>query len=305
MSREPKPEPAGTARPPGRRLWRLPILRSLDRLRRRVNRGLVSVDNLHRLAVADFRARHVREGNRYRDPRHLVHSEAQVFSQGGEDGILREIFRRIGTASRRFAEFGVGNGWENNTVLLLQDGWTGVWLEADGERCRRIRRDFATALDEDRLTLRRSLLDAANVEAELEAAGADGDLDLLSIDVDGNDYWLWQALGGWRPRVVAIEYNAIYPADMRWVMPYDPGHRWRGDTWFGASLKSLEELGRELGYSLVGCTLAGTNAFFVRRDLASEDLFLGPFTAETHHEAPRYFLLGRQGHSAPGRPLPI
>lgn len=303
MSRSPSPTDPRSGL--GGRLRRLPVLRYLDRLRRRTERGLDRMEALHALTAVDYRERRLREDRRYRDPRHLAHSEQPVFSQGGEDGVLQEIFRRISPSSRTFAEFGAGKGWANNTVLLLQQGWTGAWLEAAASSCRRIERDFEKPLREERLRLRQAFLDTDNVAAELKAAGVDEGLDLLSIDVDGNDYWLWQALGDWRPRVVVIEYNALYPAEVPWVMPYDPQHRWHNDAWFGASLKSLEDLGRGIGYRLVGCTLAGTNAFFVRDDLADPDAFLDPFTAEVHYEPPRYFLLTRPGHGTPGRPVPL
>jgi hypothetical protein len=254
------------------------------------------------IALHDYVERRLREDPRYRDRRHLAHHEHQAFSQSGEDGVLREIFRRAGSRARTFVEFGAARGWGNNTLLSLQAGWSGAWLEADPGRCRSIRRDFASPIAEGRLTVRQAFLNAENVEEELTAAGAAHDVDLMSIDVDGNDYWLWQRLSAWSPRVVVIEYNAIYPPDVEWVMPYAPAHRWDGGSWFGASLKSLELLGRELGYHLVGCTLAGTNAFFVRKDLVDEESFLSPFTAEQHHEPPRYFLLGVSGH--PRRPAP-
>ena len=91
--------------------------------------------------------------------------------------------------------------------------------------------------------------------------------DLVSIDVDGNDYWIWRALTGYRPRLVIVEYNgAIDPRERR-VMPYTPGFRWDGTSDYGASLGALEELAAEKGYRLVHTELAGVNAFFVREDL--------------------------------------
>jgi len=95
--------------------------------------------------------------------------------------------------------------------------------------------------------------------------------------------------------VVVIEYNAIFPPPVRWVMPYDPAAKWTGNSNHSASLKSLELLGRAKGYSLVGCSFAGVNAFFVRNDLLG-DLFEAPFTAEHHYEPPRFFLIHKAGH---------
>ena len=110
--------------------------------------------------------------------------------------------------------------------------------------------------------------------------------DLLSIDVDRNTYYIWRALRERRPRVVVVEYNATFPPSDEWVVAYDPAKGWNSSSYFGASLKSYELLGRELGYTLVGCGLAGTNAFFVRSDLVT-DRFEPPFTAEHHYEPPQ------------------
>jgi hypothetical protein len=119
-----------------------------------------------------------------------------------------------------------------------------------------------------------------------------GDIDLLSIDIDGNDYWVWQSITVVEPRVVVIEYNARYPPGLSWIMPYNPRNQFWDDGYFGASLSALEELGRQKGYVLVGCDFTGTNAFFVRQGLANGK-FCAPFVAENHYEPPRYFLRRR------------
>ena len=127
---------------------------------------------------------------------------------------------------------------------------------------------------------------------------ADGEeLDLLSIDVDTIDYWLWQAIRTVRPRLVVIEYNAAWPPHIRKTVAHDPAMVWDGSNFMGASLGALAALGAEKGYCLVGCSLAGVNAFFVREDLVA-DKFCAPFTAENHYEPPRYDLAGSFGHRA-------
>lgn len=102
---------------------------------------------------------------------------------------------------------------------------------------------------------------------------------MLSIDVDGNDFYIWEEIKVVNPRVVIIEYNAKFPPDLEWKQAYNPTHIWRGSDWHGASLKALENLGRKKGYSLVGTNIRGCNAFFVRNDLVKE-LFLNPATSE-------------------------
>jgi hypothetical protein len=125
------------------------------------------------------------------------------------------------------------------------------------------------------------------------------ELDVLSIDVDGNDYWIWRALMAYSPRIVVIEYNAHWPADVRWVQPYDPERTWQGTDNFGASLGALRSLGTEKGYRLVHTELTGTNAFFVRSDLAA----VMPAPEVVPVRAPNYFLSGG-GHPAHAVPAP-
>jgi hypothetical protein len=127
-----------------------------------------------------------------------------------------------------------------------------------------------------------------------------GEIDLLSIDIDYNDYWVWKAVDVANPRVVVIEYNAALRPPMSLVVPYDPTRSWDGSNYFGASLEALVRLGRTKGYRIVGCNFSGANAFFVRDDLCA-DHFLDPPTAEEHYEPPRYFAhLMTGGHR--GRP---
>jgi hypothetical protein len=226
-------------------------------------------------------------GERYADPRCLVRAGYRIASQFDEDGILDEIFRRIGATNRRFVEFGVGDGRENNTLSLLVAGWTGLWIEADAASAARIRTDLAEPLAAGSLRLREAFVTAENIEELLAGAGVPEEPDLLSIDIDGNDYWVWKALGRYRPRGVVVEYNASLGRTARAVQAYHPAARWDGTSAYGASLGALEDLGREKGYALVGCTLSGVNAFFVREDCLA-DRFLPPHTAERHYEPPRH-----------------
>lgn len=228
--------------------------------------------------------------SRYSDPLCLVRWGRKVYSQNDEDGIIAEIFRRIGVESKRFIEIGSGDGRENNTLALLVQGWTGGWIDAKGRNARRIRRYFGPLLDRGRLKF------AAGIVTKISAAGLIGqvgglnDLDLFSIDIDGNDFHILEALP-LASRVIVLEYNVKFPPPIEWVMPYDPAHVWDGTDYFGASLASYERLMRAKGYSLVGCNLTGTNAFFIRNDLV-DGKFLSPFTAEKHFEECRYWMSG-------------
>jgi hypothetical protein len=232
---------------------------------------------------------------RYTDPRRLARHEFKVYSQNGEDGILREIFRRIGISSHSFVEIGVGNGLECNTTFLVAQGWTGCWIEGDRKNVEVVSGLFRTPLARGRLKLGYGMGTAENIGAMLRAVGAPDQPDVLSVDVDQNTYWLWKALPQLKARVVVVEYNASYPPDLDWKASYAPERVWDGTNYFGASLKAFEILGRDLGYNLVACDLAGVNAFFVRQDLSGGH-FLPPFNSETHYEPPRYWLYRLSGH---------
>lgn len=232
---------------------------------------------------------------RYADPRRLLRHAFQVCSQNGEDGIIHEIFHRVQTTNRVFAEVGVGDGSENNTAFLLSQGWHGFWIDASKE--------FLQTL-EKRSDLRgtclrgiASLVCAENITSLFQQLDVPAKFDLLSLDIDQNTYYAWEGLQGFRPRVVVVEYNAVVPPDVDWKVNYAPERVWDGSHNFGASLKAFEILGRKLGYSLVGCEFVGANAFFVRDDLVG-DKFAAPFTAENHFEPQRKAFLHRRGQRA-------
>jgi hypothetical protein len=200
--------------------------------------------------------------------------ERTISSQNGEDGILFEIFNRIGTRTKFFVEFGVESGVQCNCAYLVRYfGWSGLFLEANPA-------DFARLQEQYRefpsVTCAQAAVTAQNVEQLFEASGVPREIDLLSIDIDGNDYWVWAALQNWRPRVVVIEYNPFYPPPRRWVMKEDPGYVWQWTSYFGASLASLTALAGRKGYTLVGTDSHGVNAFFVRNDCLVPGRFLDP-----------------------------
>ena len=178
----------------------------------------------------------------------LTPFEKRYSSQNGEDGILEAIFALVGTTNRYFVEFGVEDGRVCNTRRLRERGWSGLQMDPRDPPGRGVAREFVTA---------------ENIEALLEKHGVPPVFDLLSIDIDGNDYWVWKAIRARRARVVVVEYNATVPPSESRTIVYDPAFRWDGTDYFGAGLRALEKLGREKGYALVGCDSRGVNAFFV------------------------------------------
>jgi len=241
---------------------------------------------------------------RYRDQRHLVPYGYKTYSQTDEDGIIAEIFRRIGTGQQRFIEFGVETGIECNTMNLLIQGWSGLWLDGSAQHLQKISERLGAYQAAGQLVAAHAFIMAENINDLFVQNGFTGEIDLLSIDIDGNDFWVWQAINVINPRVVIIEYNATWRPPVAVVQPYQADSMWNGhDNYFGASLEALEKLGRQKGYALVGCNYGGGNAFFVRNDLAREELFMAPFTARQHYEPPRFFFALTAGHPPAVGPL--
>lgn len=184
-------------------------------------------------------------------------AEWGMLSQNGEDGVIDQIFKYIGVTTRYFVEIGIAPPWgrvseelEGNTVLLRKLGWEGLWVDKCTEHAQVVN----------------SAVTAEDVDALLRHHSVPENCDLLSIDVDGNDFWLWSAIRAAKPRVVVIEYNAALGSKESKTIEYDPDYQSQGTNYFGASLEALRRLGSSKGYSLVYCESEGVNAFFVRKD---------------------------------------
>lgn len=205
------------------------------------------------------------------DQHRLEHFGRKIYSQSDEDGIIQEILRRLDLNPRsgRFVEFGVGNGWESNTHLLLLRGFSGLWIERSPSQVRDIRNRFRMPLESGQLKLDQSFVTAENIDdLLLSNLGDDRDVVLLSIDIDGNDFWVWKAIKSIAPSVVVIEYNGNFPPPISIVQEYRSDFVYDGTVYCGgATLEALARLATQKGYQLVGCTITGLNAFFVREDL--------------------------------------
>ena len=195
-------------------------------------------------------------------------AEFKVFSQFGDDGIIQYLIARLDIphALSTFVEFGVQDYSESNTrFLLLNDNWRGLVMDGDERSMESVRaRDMYWRHD---LTALCRWIDRDNINTILQESGFSGPIGILSIDIDGNDYWVWQRIEVVQPVIVIAEYNSVFGAREAVTVPYDPAfNRTKAhysNLYWGASLSALASLGRSKGYAFVGSNLAGNNAYFV------------------------------------------
>lgn len=203
--------------------------------------------------------------------RAMRNAEFKVFSKNGGDGLLLYIFSKVGATNRTFVEMGIENGQECNTAnLSLNFGWQGLLIDAREDFIEEAGRFYQEKLQENapKVKMACCFVTAENINQVLTDNGLQGEIDLLSIDIDGNDYWVWQAIKAINPRVVVAEYNASFGPERSLSVKYDPRRFYGQDLYFGASLAALKKLANNKGYLLVGCDSQGHDAFFVRRDVA-------------------------------------
>lgn len=218
-----------------------------------------------------------------------------VYSQTNEDAIIAQIFQRIGAGEKRFLEIGIGQGIECNTRLLLEQGWSGVWIEGSEENFRRASSYFKPYVEAGQLKIQNAFLTKENINDIVEDAGISGDVDFLSVDIDMNTSHVWRELDI-EARCACIEYNASYPPGVRFETAYQSDAVWRRDNYFGASLDTLNDIATEKKLSLVGCDINGVNGFFVST-AETEERFLAPCTVENHYETPWYGVGSSRGHA--------
>ncbi len=215
--------------------------------------------------------------------------EFRAYSQFGEDGILLYLFSLLGATNKKCVEICGGGGFDNTANLLINHGWNGLFFEGSESHIQRGQQFYA-------------------------AQGFSGEIDLLSLDMDGMDYWVWKAIEGIRPRVVVLEYNSVWEPDVAVTVPYRPDFiaennnvsplynqrrrvvntltgkpiADRVDNYFGASLAAFVKLGKQKGYRLVGCERYGFNAFFMKSGIGEEILPEIPASACFTHPYTQY-----------------
>jgi hypothetical protein len=188
-----------------------------------------------------------------------------LHSQHGEDACTLDLFRRLGAPHKTFLEIGIQDGMECNTATLaLNFGWRGVMLEGNPELAAAAQVNYQPFPG---VTVRHAFVSRENINGLLKESGVDPEADFFSLDIDGNDYWIWAAMEDFRPRVVVVECNGYF-GRRAVTIPYDPQFAHRSRTprgYAGASLPAFAKLARQKGYALVKAV--SWNAFFVRRDV--------------------------------------
>lgn len=195
-----------------------------------------------------------------------------VFSQWDEDGIIQYLINKIPIENKTFIELGIENYEESNTrFLLLNNHWQGMVLDACEPDIEYVQSD--TIHWQFDLQARCAWITRDNIDLLLQDAGFDRDLGLLSIDIDGNEYWIWEAIRSVRPRIVIVEYNSLFglaPVAVPYSPAFDRAAAHYSNLYYGSSLAALHHLAQQKGYLLLGSNIWGHNAFFVRSDIAGE-----------------------------------
>lgn len=218
----------------------------------------------------------------------LSDAEFKVFSQFGDDGIIQYLVRRLNVQPRTFVEFGVEDYQEANTrFLLVNDNWRGLIMDGSSRHMEAVRReDMYWRYD---LTSAAAFINRDNINSLIEKNGFAGELGLLSIDIDGNDYWVWENLTCIQPTIVVAEYNSLFGSRRAVTIPYDANfirtQAHYSNLYWGASLKALCVLADRKGYAFVTCNSHGNNAYFVLKERLAD---LRPLSCEAGYVESRF-----------------
>lgn len=245
----------------------------LAQINRRLERLEAQGDTLHKIWL---RTRHVEPAVQallrahYFDlaslpyPERLTAQRFRISSQNQEDGITFALLREAGPVTRRFIEIGSGLSGGNGAFLAREWGWSGLMVDGHGDHMQQVGRRFPMT------TAVAAWITRDNINEVISQHGYAGEVDLFSLDLDGNDYWIWEAVTVSSPRVLIMEYNSMYGPVRSVTIPYDAQfdrHR-HHSMYYGASLTALTRLNARKGYRLVAVEPAGVNAFFLRHDVA-------------------------------------
>lgn len=212
----------------------------------------------------------INENNKLKTINKLEDVEFKVFSQNGEDGIIQYLISNLEIPNKVFIEFGVETYIESNTrFLLINNEWSGLILESDTDFTNFIKNDYV--FQKYDLEIERVFITKKNINTIIKNYTKLKDIGLLSIDIDGNDYWIWEAITEIQPRIVVCEYNATFGNTKKITIPYKADFNKStahfSDLYFGCSLNALCDLAFKKDYDFIGTCSSGTNAFFIRKDI--------------------------------------
>ena len=208
------------------------------------------------------------------DPyKNLQEFECKIFSQWGEDGIIQYLVNNLDIEKKIFVEFGVENYTESNTrFLLINNNWSGLVIDGDKKNIEYIKKD--DIYWKYNIKAEEAFITVENINNLIKKNGIEGNIGLLSVDIDGNDYWVWQAIDVVTPAIVICEYNSRLGKEEAITVPYDPSFvrhkKHYSGLYYGASIKAFTSLAAEKGYSLVGGNSNGCNLFFVKNTLLND-----------------------------------
>lgn len=245
--------------------------RIVKRILGKIGRNLVfsekeSLNTLMLLAGKQLSVTH----NTYDSIKELSAVEFKVFSQNGEDGIIDWLVSKLPMIPKTFIEFGVESYQEANTrFLLMNKNWKGLIIDGDPKNIQAIRQD--SIYWQYNLKAVCSFITKDNINDIFKEAGFTGEIGILSIDIDGNDYWVWQAINTVNPAIIIAEYSSVlgdlYPISIPYQADFYRHHAHYSGQYAGASIAALKYLAQEKGYVFIGTNALGVNAFFIRQDL--------------------------------------
>jgi hypothetical protein len=202
--------------------------------------------------------------------------EFKVFSQWGEDGILQFLIKAIPIKNKTFIEFGVETFNESNCrFLMMKDNWKGFVIDGSKSNIKKLKRSYF--FWKYHLNAIYAFITKENINSLLEKSGFPQDLGILSIDLDGNDYYILEAITYYQPRILICEFNSIFGKDRKISVPYKPNfHRTKehySNLFFGASLAAITDLADKKGYCFIGTNSNSNNAFFIRKELMNQNIY--------------------------------
>lgn len=219
------------------------------------------------------------ELNRNKSSKNIQDYEFKVFSQNGEDGIIQFLIQNTEIKNKIFVEFGVETYKEANTkFLLLNNGWSGLIIDGDKNAMEKIASsDLHWKYD---LKSIGNFITKDNINEIIKSAGIEGEIGLLSVDIDGNDYWVFENIDCVNPQILIMEYNSMFGDTHKISVPYDENfvrsQKHYSNLYYGASIAALCDIANKKGYDLVGSNSFGNNLFFIRHDCNKLKIKLTP-----------------------------